>query len=449
MAFATSIAELIERNGNGLLGKHPSWERVRLGDVVTVQNGAAFKSEHFNLEQRGMPLLRIRDVVRGSTETWYDGPYEDEDVVHPGDLVIGMDGDFNHALWAGPPALLNQRVCRLRFDGEGLTKEWVLQVLGGYLQAVNEATPSVTVKHLSSKTVAGLLLPLPPRPVQDRIVRQLDRSLSEIGNGAEDFRRALTGLGQYRNACLAAAFGGATCRLEDLALIQSGIAKGRPRGDDLVEMPYIRTANVQALRLELDVVKTLHVTTQQHDKHRLQEDDVLVLEGGDADKVGRGWLWSGEVEDCLHQNHVFAVRPDQGLLLPRFLAYYVNAPQARRYFLSVAKQTTNLASINKSNLKDLPVPVPTLEEQRDRVATLDQQLSATAMMEAGLRAGLEDVAMLKRSLLHAAIEGRLASQDEKDDSVEQMLQQARKQHSRQLADSKPMRKKPRAVLIGE
>src|SRR4051794_8951841 len=131
MAFTTPIPELIERNSNGLLGKHPSWERVRLGDVVTVQNGAAFKSEYFNTEGRGMPLLRIRDIVPGDTETWYDGPYEDEFIVQPGDLVIGMDGDFNHALWSGPPALLNQRVCRLVFRTETLRREYVAHVLGG------------------------------------------------------------------------------------------------------------------------------------------------------------------------------------------------------------------------------------------------------------------------------------------------------------------------------
>ena len=173
-------------------------------------------------------------------------------------------------------------------------------------------------------------------------------------------------------------------------------------------MPYIRTANVQALRLDLGEIKTLQVTPQQREKHTLQPDDVLVLEGGDADKVGRGWIWQGEVENCLHQNHVFAVRPDARLLVPRYLAYYVNAPQARAYFLSVAKQTTNLASINKSNLRNLPVPVPTLQEQRSQVAALDQQLSATADMEACLRAQLEDAGLLRRSVLRAGVDGQLA-----------------------------------------
>lgn len=107
MALTASVDDLVARNENGLLGKHPTWARVRLGDVATVQNGFAFESRYFNTEGRGVPLLRIRDVVRGSTETWYEGPYDEAYVVQRDDLVTGMDGDFNHALWRGPPALLN------------------------------------------------------------------------------------------------------------------------------------------------------------------------------------------------------------------------------------------------------------------------------------------------------------------------------------------------------
>jgi type I restriction enzyme, S subunit len=211
-------------------------------------------------------------------------------------------------------------------------------------------------------------------------------------------------------------------------------------------MPYIRTANVQALRLDLEQVKTLQVTPEQRDKHRLQADDVLILEGGDADKVGRGWIWSGEVKACLHQNHVFAVRPDRRFLLPRFLAYYVNAPQARSYFLSVAKQTTNLASINKSNLKNLPVPVPTLEQQHHRVSKLDQQLSATARMEASLSARLGDAEILRRSILRAAFEGRLVSRDANVKPDGEIPQEAEKHAIGRQAVISATRRNPRAVL---
>lgn len=410
MAFNTSIPELIDRNQNGLLGKAPHWERVRLGDVVAVKNGAAFKSKYFNSDGRGMPLLRIRDVVRGDTETWYDGPFDDNDVVRPGDLVIGMDGDFNHALWSGPPALLNQRVCRLDFKNDLLSRAFVLHVLGGYLEAVNLATPSVTVKHLSSRTVADLLLPHPASEEQDRITERIDSLALSVTTGADALTRALNATDRYRRALLAACFPGVgvdLARLEEVAAVQSGIAKGKPKATQVEALPYVRTANVQAGYLDLETVKTLLVTPEQRHKYSLQPDDVLILEGGDADKVGRGWIWEGQIAECLHQNHVFSVRPDKDLLLPRYLAHYVNAPQARIYFLGVAKQTVNLASINRTNLMALPVPLPPLAEQQSIVDTLDRQLAAVDAAAANLRTRLFDADRLMRSLLAAATDGRL------------------------------------------
>jgi len=262
--------------------------------------------------------------------------------------------------------------------------------------------------RLPKEALEQLQVPVPPPAEQEQIVKRLGALLAELTNGSEGFRRALGGLDDYRRACLAAAFDGPVRTLDEVAFIQSGIAKGRPSGDDLEEAPYIRTANVQALRLDLSEIKTLAVTPTQREKHQLRVDDVLVLEGGDADKVGRGWIWSGEVADCLHQNHVFAVRPHANALVARYLAYYVNAPQARRYFLQVAKQTTNLASINKANLRALPLPVPSVEIQRRVVADLDKQLHATDETEAGLKQRLQDADVLRDSLLDAAVSGQLS-----------------------------------------
>ena len=109
-----------------------------------------------------MPLLRIRDVGRNITTTYYSGDYDESEIVHPGDLIIGMDGEFNCSRWQGQPSLMNQRVCRVTLTSPVLTEGFLDLALPGYLAAINEATPSVTVKHLSSKSVGEILLPLPP-----------------------------------------------------------------------------------------------------------------------------------------------------------------------------------------------------------------------------------------------------------------------------------------------
>jgi type I restriction enzyme S subunit len=152
----------------------------------------------------------------------------------------------------------------------------------------------------------------------------------------------------------------------------------------------------------------LPVTEAQRARHRLKHEDVLVLEGGDADKVGRGWLWESQLTECLHQNHVFAVRPDAARLLPRFLAHYINAPQARAYFLASAKQTTNLASINKRQLRELPVPLMSLAAQEALVELLDAQLSATDATTSSLATQARHADQLKAALLHQALTGGLS-----------------------------------------
>jgi type I restriction enzyme S subunit len=124
-------------------------------------------------------------------------------------------------------------------------------------------------------------------------------------------------------------------------------------------------ANVQDGYLDLTEVKEIDVPLYQIDRFTLRSGDVLLTEGGDFDKLGRGSIWNGDIEGCVHQNHVFAVRvKDPEALLPAFLACEVQSSRARNYFLSCAKQTTNLASINSSQLRALPIVIPPPNEQR-------------------------------------------------------------------------------------
>lgn len=149
-----------------------------------------------------------------------------------------------------------------------------------------------------------------------------------------------------------------------VANVQTGLSKSQTRTGPSVLRPYLRVANVQDSYLDLADIKDIEVPATQLDRFNLQIGDVLLTEGGDFDKVGRGAIWKGEIPGCVHQNHVFAVRViDSDALLPQFLACEIQSPRAKRYFLSCAKQTTNLASINSSQLKKLPVLVPPLAEQ--------------------------------------------------------------------------------------
>jgi type I restriction enzyme, S subunit len=159
--------------------------------------------------------------------------------------------------------------------------------------------------------------------------------------------------------------------LDDIGFVQTGIAvNGQQERVDAIRLPYLRVANVQDGHIDLSEIKHITVSQHQVDRYALQEGDVLMTEGGDFDKLGRGAVWKGEIARCLHQNHVFAVRPDQRKIISEFLAAYCESPVGKRYFLSCSKQTTNLASINSTQLKEMPIVVPPLAEQERIVAAL-------------------------------------------------------------------------------
>ena len=151
--------------------------------------------------------------------------------------------------------------------------------------------------------------------------------------------------------------------LRDVAEVRSGVAKNSKKGGLRIARPYLRVANVQDGHVDLREIKTIEVAPQEASRYELLAGDVLMTEGGDFDKLGRGTVWRAEIPGCLHQNHVFAVRPDRSQVLPEFLSLWTRSRVGRRYFARCSKQTTNLASINSSQVKAAPIFLPRLTQQ--------------------------------------------------------------------------------------
>jgi len=147
---------------------------ARLGDHAKFLSGFAFKSTFFNDEGSGLHVVRIRDVVRGHSETFYSGEYDDRYLVSNGDYLIGMDGEFNLARWQSESALLNQRVCKIDSLSEDVDREYLGRFLPIALKEIENATPFATVKHLSVKALNDIQIPLPPLAEQKRIAGVLD-----------------------------------------------------------------------------------------------------------------------------------------------------------------------------------------------------------------------------------------------------------------------------------
>lgn len=188
-------------------------------------------------------------------------------------------------------------------------------------------------------------------------------------------------------------------RLKHLAQVRSGLAKGKDSGDNVtVELPYLRVANVQEGRLDLREISTMPVEVDAVERFSLVEGDVLMNEGGDYDKVGRGAVWTGEISPCLHQNHVFAVRPVERDL-SEWLSAITQTQYAKFYFMNNAKQSTNLASISQTTVRELPILLPPKAQRDALLGTLGAELAAFD----NLIAHTNDEIMLLKELRAATI----------------------------------------------
>ncbi|MHB1233526.1 MAG: restriction endonuclease subunit S, partial [Burkholderiales bacterium] len=149
------------------------WEIAKTGKVCEVENGYAFKSEFFNDKNLGLPLIRIRDVHSGRSDTFYSGPFDEKYVVTDDDLLIGMDGEFRVRKWRSGKGLLNQRVCRLVPNGGPMIADFLYYSIGRPLKQIEAFTPFTTVKRISAGQIRAIELPLPPLPEQKKIAHIL------------------------------------------------------------------------------------------------------------------------------------------------------------------------------------------------------------------------------------------------------------------------------------
>lgn len=260
----------------------------------------------------------------------------------------------------------------------------------GYRRTVSALAAGANINNLKKAHLDDLRIPLPLLGEQRRIAAILDQADALRVKRREEASH----LGHLARSIFDNSFGedlkSATASLGDLATVSSGLTKGRRTSQPTESVPYLAVANVQAGHLNLQAVKEIEATAAEIERYALADGDLLLTEGGDPDKLGRGTVWRNELPRCLHQNHIFRVRiqPESGLQ-PDYLSAYMASQPARSYFLRAAKQTTGIASINLTQLKAMPVYVPSGSRQEaylERMTAVNRQratvLNASAQLDA-------------------------------------------------------------------
>ena len=227
------------------------WTYRKLVDECVILYGYPFDSKCFSSSNEDMPLIRIRDVKEGATSTYYKGDYSKEYIIHKGDYLIGMDGEFNISPWQSDDALLNQRVCKISSNSSDVLMRYVYRFLVKELKKIEDETPFVTVKHLSAKKLNQITIPVPPLSEQQRIVSELDLLSSII----EKKKAQLKEYDQLAQSIFYDMFGDPVTnekgwevkKLGEIGELARGVSKHRPRNaPELLggSMPLIQTGDI-------------------------------------------------------------------------------------------------------------------------------------------------------------------------------------------------------------
>ena len=200
--------------------------------------------------------------------------------------------------------------------------------------------------------------------------------------------------------------------LKSVSDLQTGVTLGkRYEREAMTTRPYLRVANVQDGYLALDDIAEIEVPVREVGRFELQTGDVLVTEGGDFDKLGRGYVWQEQLARCLHQNHIFAVRPRRGALVSHFLAFVMNSAYGRAYFTATSKQSTNLASTNSTKLRNLSIPLPGLDEQIEIKRWTECESRRIDILVTKVRQAVDRLNELRTALISAAVTGKVDVRD--------------------------------------
>ena len=348
-----------------------------LRDVCEINMGQSPDSSSYNKEGRGIPFFQgnadfgERNPV---TRVWCDAPSK---IANANDILISVRAPIGAVNYAAETCCIGRGLAAITPDLNRVSSEYIFWLLIGKNAELNSKGTGSTFKAINRRALEEIQVPDVSLKEQAAHAANLETAYKII----QMRKQQLSTLDDLIKARFVEMFGDMLInpkglpekRLDSLADIVSGITKGRKvKTDDLYEVPYMAVSNVKDGYIDWTTVKTIMATGGEIDQYRLMPGDVLMTEGGDPDKLGRGAIIHEPPKDCIHQNHIFRVRLKQDVLLSAFMAQYLQQQKAKRYFLGCAKQTTGIASINMKQLSALPVLVPSMKDQEEYAAFVAQ-----------------------------------------------------------------------------
>ncbi|MBE3012531.1 restriction endonuclease subunit S [Microbispora sp. NEAU-D428] len=415
-----------------------SWTQTAIKRVAKVRYGLG---QPPRLSSEGVPILRATNIYRGKivpegliyTEV-KELPLDRAPLLRSGEILVVRSGAYTGdsalvtAEWEGAAPGYDLRLTPERVEPRFLA----YSLLGAaVMYQIDIARSRAAQPHLNAEELGEAHIFLPTMDEQRRIADFLDEETGRIRQ-LESLREVQQKRLEEHTAAIvtetllpdslrkpkgtlpwpwlpALAADRPLVRLGYICQLQTGLTVDGKRelSGDVVTRPYLRVANVQATHLALNSVIEITVPRCIAARSTLKHGDVLMTEGGDLDKLGRGTVWHDELPGCLHQNHVFALRPNRDKLDADYLALMTRSVHGRCYFESTGVKTTNLASTNSSKILGFPIPLPSVKQQRELVKEINQNLEVIDQTSSAINRQVALLAERREALITAAVTGQI------------------------------------------
>lgn len=390
------------------------WKWKKLGEIATIEKNSIIPDQISGSNQKYIGLENIeKDTGRliNFTETAGNSIKSNKYIFTKEHILYGKLRPYlNKVFLPDFDGICSTDILTIKPIKQKAIREFVAFAMRQpfFVNYANTRSSGANLPRINATKILECSIPVPPLETQQKIVAILEK--------AEETKKLRAQADELTQKLLESVFlemfgdpvknpkNFEVAKLKEVSQIVSGVTKGRKLvGKTTVFVPYLRVANVQDGYLDLNEVKEIEVLPSDVEKYALQEGDVLLTEGGDPDKLGRGAVWNGQVQTCIHQNHIFRVRVNREYLVPEYLSMLTGSTYGKRYFLKSAKQTTGIASINSTQLKNFPALIAPLDLQL-KFAEIINQIEKTKQSQ---QQSSQEINNLFNTLMQKAFTGEL------------------------------------------
>lgn len=427
-----------------------NWCWTRITVITDILNGFAFKSQHYS--SAGIRIIRITNVQDGFIQdkkpVYY--PLESQKEITPfilkdGDFLMSLTGNVGRVAIIDAsflPAALNQRVACLRIKSEDSVRKEYIFYFCLQKQFVSDCIKSAKGSaqlNMSTEWLKEYPIPLPPLAEQQRIVDRIKSLFAKLDEAKEKAQAVVDSFETRKAAILHKAFTGEltakwreehgvrmeswkTRELAECFEIVSGIQKTPARSPKDNPVPYLTVANVYRGRIDLSDIRYFEVTSKEIEKLKLQDKDILIVEGnGSGNEIGRCAIWHNELPLCIHQNHIIRMRRKTADILPEYALHYLNSEAGKSIMRERSKTTAGLFNLSAGKIKTIPLPMASLDEQSEIIHLIDSLLEKEQWAKESAEAALDQIDLMKKSILARAFRGELGTNDPSEESAVKLL----------------------------